>query len=181
MKSESTYSLTEIADAIARCENADEQRARAISIRAKNSAQAGVIVGHKPPKAGRTTARRYTLAEAAFEATVQVLRDFGIDTERAREMRTGFLSYGVNTALEMIRAGEPLTLSLDYSYRAHGASVRCSLHPSGLPADWSPYEPTTRGRGLFDQVHEPLFISAWPITGTLRPFLFSLESPDENS
>lgn len=181
MRSESTFTLSEIADAIALYSGADEERAKAIRIRCKHSAQSQVIIGEKPPGAGKTTARRYSLGEAAFEAVVQILRDFGLDGERAREMRTGFLAYGIDTALKAIKAGDPFTLTLDYSYRAGGASVRCSLHPEGLPPDWSPYEPDTRGRSLRDAVHEPLFQANWPITDSLRPFIFALESLNEDS
>lgn len=178
MEHDSTYSLTEIADAIARSENADEERARAIFMRVKNSAASGVIIGHKPPKAGRTTARRYSRAEAAFQAVIQILLDFGIGRELALEMRPGFFDHRVDTALELIKAGHAFTLTLDYSYRAHGASVRCALHPAGVPPDWSPYQPATRGVSLRDQIHEPLFTASWPVTGVLQPFLFSLESPE---
>lgn len=175
------YTVRQIADAIAQSSGKARHGGDTVFQRVKASAQTGVLLGEKRLGAGRTSARLYPIEEAAFAAILDTLRDFGIGGNHAKELRIGFFAPEISQILAKIRKGEEFALTLDFSLRSQGASLRCALHPLGCEPDWSLYEHPLGAVPVFGEPHEALFSAEWPIKGTLRPFLFALEPDNDDA
>ena len=140
-----------------------------------------VVTGYRLPGAGQTAALLYPVEEACFAAVILHLKDFGFSHDIAKGLRPGFFDWRLSGVLELIRADQPIIMTLQFGHVAKGRLERvqpyvwCALHPEGRMPDWTPYLPDTRPPPAVQSVS---FSAPWPITDLLHNFLLCLEADE---
>jgi hypothetical protein len=177
----SEFKKSEIAHAFCRSSNLKGPEADAISTSLQSMLNHGVLRGKRPAGAGKTAALRYTIGDACFAAVILELKRYSFSHEVAKGLRPGFSEPWLSAALELIREGKPVNLTLQFGQVARKPTekiapfVWCALHPKGLEPNWTPYLPDTRPRPA---IHNVSFTAEWLVSDLLRPFLFCLEEEE---
>lgn len=177
--SQPIHKKAEIAAAYCRSYALSGSDADDVAMSLQSAINAGVLIGHRPDGAGKTSPLRYTTEEACFACVVLTLKDFGFSHEALNGLRPGFFDYRLSVALGLVREGHPVFMALRYGYIARNRLERvkpyiwAAIHPEGHDPDWESYLPDTRPPPA---VEETRSLHRWPLTGELRAFLAQLES-----
>lgn len=181
MSNTPVHTLRRIAEAIAKPYGPGAVDSAAVNQSLRGLADRGILVGRKG--IGRTSARRYSVAEAAFAATAFELMQLGLPVKpNAEALAAGFFTPLLAEYLRRITDGEEVGLSIRHVQFVRpgepmGRGLRIALYRTGAEPDFGAYEPETRGRPfLADDVVAAE--TRMPLTPTLRPFLLTLEDDE---
>lgn len=177
----SEFKKSEIVSAFCRPAQLEGPEADAISTSLQSMLNHGVLRGKRPAGAGKTAALRYSVGDACFAAVILELKRYSFSHEVAKGLRPGFSEPWLTAALELIREGSPVNLTLQFGEIARKPFgkiepyVWCALHPTDCQPSWAPYLPDTRPPPV---THQVTFTAIWTVSDILRPFLFCLEEEE---
>lgn len=177
----SEFKKSEIASAYCRTNNLHGLEADAVFTSLQSMLNHGVLEGQRKPGAGKTAALRYTVGDACFAAVILELKGYSFSHDVAKGLKPGFSEPWLSAALELVRDGHPVCLTLQFGQVARKPTekiapfVWCALHPKGLEPNWTPYLPDTRPRPA---IHNVSFTAEWLVSDLLRLFLICLEEEE---